>query len=417
MGGLRIAVYHNLHSGGAKRTVSEHIRRLASNHIVELFSLRHADHSFAQQNDTNSIKTTLFDFQALPWLTSPFGRLNPLLNIVDLKRLNDIAQETAKQIDDQNFDVVLVHPCQVTQTPLMLAWLRTPSLYYCHELPRRYYEPSIARPYQKRSQLRQAIDRVDILQPIFSTLMRHLDRRSARHATRIITNSRFTSTNASAIYRRNIDVCYQGVDTHAFQPSQAARENFVLSVGALTPTKGFDFVINALGTITSAERPSLVIISNYQEPQELQYLQSLASQQGVQLECLARVSEEELQNYYARAGCVAYAPVREPFGFVALEAMATGIPLVGVAEGGVAETVIDGETGLLTPRDPVLFGKALQKLIENPEQAEQLGQAARRYVLEHWTWDKHIVHLEQFLYETAGKRQPPLENSSQPVGF
>jgi glycosyltransferase involved in cell wall biosynthesis len=232
-------------------------------------------------------------------------------------------------------------------------------------------------------------------------IKRRLDRKNAQQATRIITNSRYTSANATAAYQRNIDVCYPGVDTGAFQPLPVPRERFVLSVGTLTPEKGFDFLIDALGTLPAEQRPPLVLISNRQNPEELNYLTLLAEQQGVKLECLHNVSEADLQTWYARAGCVAYAPVREPLGLVALESMAIGVPLVGVAEGGVTETIVDNETGVLAPRDPEIFGSAILRVLDNPEWAKQLGQTGRQYVLERWTWDRHIEQLETLLYDTS----------------
>jgi glycosyltransferase involved in cell wall biosynthesis len=113
------------------------------------------------------------------------------------------------------------------------------------------------------------------------------------------------------------------------------------------------------------------------------------------------ISEPELRDLYARAGCVAYAPVREPFGLVALEAMAAAAPLVAVNEGGLAETIIPDVTGIVAPRESSAFGQAITCLLNNPAQAEHLGNAARRHVSTIWTWEQHITHLEQLLADTA----------------
>lgn len=401
---MRIALYHNLHSGGAKRVVVEHLSRLSSRHDVALFSLNTADHKFAGRGSLTGITTTLLDYKALlPMLRSPFGRINPVFGLINIAQLNQLARTTAELIDCQNFDVVLIHPCQVTQAPLLLNWLQTPTLYYCHELPRRFYEQPLPRPYLNSNYWRQLVNKIDPLIYINSSTMRKIDLKSASHAVRIITNSNFTRNNIFRAYNRAASVCYPGVDTAAFKPTFFKREPFVLSVGALTPSKGFDFLIKAIGKIAAPKRPPLILISNYQEQKERNYLQDLACLEGVELKIHVNVSETELKQWYACAGCIAYAPVHEPFGLVVLEAMAAGVPVLGVKEGGVAETIVNGENGLLVAREPEVFGQAILELLDKPDYAKKLGTSGRNSVLQNWTWKKHIDQLEEFLQQTATK--------------
>jgi glycosyltransferase involved in cell wall biosynthesis len=113
------------------------------------------------------------------------------------------------------------------------------------------------------------------------------------------------------------------------------------------------------------------------------------------------ISDIELLNLYSRAKCMAYAPIREPFGLVPLEAMAAGTPVVAVNEGGVQETIIDGISGLVTDRNPEAFGEAIQKIVSNPDYAESLGESAHHYVVEKWSWDQHINRLEHIMRTTT----------------
>jgi glycosyltransferase involved in cell wall biosynthesis len=401
---MRIALYHNLHSGGAKRMVVEHLSRLSSWHEVTLFSLNTADNKFADRGTLAGITTNIQNYKALlPMLPSPFGRINPVIGLINIAHLNQLALKTAKLIDDQHFDVVLIHPCYITQAPLVLNWLQTPTLYYCHELPRRLYEQPIPRPYINSNLLRQFANKIDPLIPINRSKLRLLDLKNASRATQLITNSNFTCNNILRVYNRMADICYPGVDTAAFQPISCKRESFVLSVGALTPSKGFDFLIKSIGTITAHKRPHLNLISNYQEQEERDYLQNLAYLEGVELKIHLNVSEIELQHWYARAGCVAYAPVQEPFGLVVLEAMAATTPVVGVKEGGITESIVHGENGLLVGREPKAFGQAIQELLDKPDYAKKLGSHGRISVLENWTWEKHMEQLEMFLQQIAKK--------------
>jgi glycosyltransferase involved in cell wall biosynthesis len=394
---MRIALYHHLHSGGAKRVVMEQSYRLCARHDVTVFTLTTADQSFAKRDTGAPFATVLWPFTSFQSLPSPWGRLNPAIALATLRQLDRVARRMARQIDGQRFDVVVVHPCQITQAPLLMRWLRTPTLYYCHELPRRLYEPPVPRTYRERGLVRRTLDRVDPLPRTHASILRRLDRQCARHATRLAVNSRFTGQNVRSVYGREATVCMPAVDAMQFQPGATSREHLVLSVGALTPNKGFDFLIEALATIDAAERPPLVIVSNYEERQEHQYLSSLAARLGVSIECQVNVTEPDLRNWYARAGCVAYAPVNEPLGLVTLEAMASGAPLVAVNEGGVSEPILDGMTGCCVARDPLAFGEAIRRLLRDRLHANALGERARRHVLANCNWDQHLCGLESLL--------------------
>lgn len=71
----------------------------------------------------------------------------------------------------------------------------------------------------------------------------------------------------------------------------------------------------------------------------------------------------------------------EPFGLVALEAMASGKPVVATAAGGVPEFVLDGETGLLVPpREPSALAAAIGELLADPDRSRAMGRRGRDHV-------------------------------------
>jgi len=88
---------------------------------------------------------------------------------------------------------------------------------------------------------------------------------------------------------------------------------------------------------------------------------------------------------YNRARLFLYAPYLEPFGLAPLEAMACGTPVVAVREGGVRETVIHGETGLLTERDEHAFSETVKELLQNVKKRRSMSTRAIRTVREFWT--------------------------------
>jgi glycosyltransferase involved in cell wall biosynthesis len=218
----------------------------------------------------------------------------------------------------------------------------------------------------------------------------------------LLANSHFTATNIEHIYKRQADVAYFGVDSSTFRPiDHVQKEKFVLSVGELRPSKGFDFLINALARIPKPSRPPLRLIGNASNQREYAYLVNLAEENDVELTIEVMVNLETLVRRYNQAALLIYAPVREPLGLVPLEAMACATPVVAVAEGGVQETVVNGTTGLLTPRDQDAFAEAIMQLLKDREQNRQMGKAGRQHVLTEWTWDVLTQQIETHLIGTA----------------
>lgn len=399
---MKIAVYHSLHSGGARRTLFEQVKRLSCRHHIDLFSLSSAEHTFGDLHPY-VVRSSIYKFEPYPLFSSPFGRLNQAIRTFDLVRLREVARQMADEIDAERYDVILVHPCRYTQSPWLLQFVSTPTVYYCHEPFRLLYEPRPWRPYAQRTTWQQALDAIDVLEKFYRSILRWIDQSSLRKATLVLTNSQFTQQSIQHVYGVKSLVCYHGVDTDTFHPLELSSNGTVLSVGALTPVKGFDFVIEGLATIPVAQRPRLILISNYQEAGERAYLENLARERGVKVMFHTLVDDERLVKLYNQAALTAYAPIREPFGLVPLESMACGTPVVGVREGGVRETVLDRQTGILVDRDPEEFGQAVRTLLEDEELAGRYGAQGREHVVEKWTWERAVQKLEKHLLSVAAE--------------
>jgi glycosyltransferase involved in cell wall biosynthesis len=95
------------------------------------------------------------------------------------------------------------------------------------------------------------------------------------------------------------------------------------------------------------------------------------------------VAEAALPPLYAAADLYVWPAVREAYGLALLEAQAAGVPVVAGREGGVAEVVADGQSGVLTPpRDPSAFAGAVRDLLDCPERRQAMAAAAARFVSE-----------------------------------
>ena len=397
---MKIAVYHNLPSGGAKRALFETARRLAARHDLHVYSLSTADHAFG---DVRGIAAShrIWRFRPLPLLGSPLGRLNQAIRWMDLKRLRRVTRGIARQMTRDGFDLAYIHPCRFENSPSLLRDLQSaPSIYFCQEPLRRFYEPMPARPYDRpTARRRQLLDRVDPLPGLYQRALQRSDRASLRSADLVLVNSEYIRSAVAAIYQVEARVCYLGVDAEGFRPVSVEKQDSLLSVGSLTPLKGFDFLIRSLAHLPPDARPKLRITSNFENDQERQYLTGLAQQLGVTVDLLGAVSDAELVALYNQASLTVYAPIREPFGLVALESLACGTPVVGVREGGLTETIVHGEVGLLVDRDETTFAEAVASLMWSPTDRARLGRNGRALVLRQWSWDGAAGRVEACLAE------------------
>jgi len=397
---VRIAIYHNLPSGGGKRALHEMTRRLAGRHTIDVYTLSCAEHDFCDLRPFVQ-QYLITPFTPLPSARRPFGRINQGLRALTLIRAHRRQQAVARQIDAADYDVVFAHNCQYTQSPSVLSYLRTPSVYYCGEPPRLIYEPHIPRPYNSLTRAQRAVNLIDPFPVLYRSTLRRLDRKNVRSATCVLSNSAYTRENLYRIYSISAHVGYLGVDTDLFRPLALPRENFVISVGMINPQKGFDFLIHSLALLESAHRPKLLIICNSADVRERAYLTTLAQRLHVDVEFRSLIPDEELVRLYNQAYLTLYTPVMEPFGFVPLESMACQTAVIGVREGGVRESIVDGVTGVLVDREPEAMAAAIRMLLANPAEAERLGHNGRADVVDQWTWTSALEAIEQYLADAT----------------
>jgi glycosyltransferase involved in cell wall biosynthesis len=243
---------------------------------------------------------------------------------------------------------------------------------------------------------------VDPFPVVYRRVLRQTDKRNVQAASLVLVNSAYSRESLYRTYGLFAQINYLGVDAEQFRACDLEDADFVVTVGALTPRKGFDLIIRSLALLQTRERPRLVVVSNYAEPQEKEYLSALANHLAVNVTFRSNVRDEELVDLYNRARLTVYAPIMEPFGFVPLESMACGTAVVAVNEAGIRETVKHGSTGLLTEREPEHFSHAIRALLRDHTRRRLYGKQARAYVAAEWSWERSVSGIEQHLSRLAG---------------
>jgi len=265
-----------------------------------------------------------------------------------------------------------------------------------------FLQISFERPYLKEGGWRERLDRLDPLIGLYQRRLTSIQKRSVRGTTRLLSNSNFTRERFRQEFGMDTIFSPLGVDLNDYYPiAGSQRDDYVISVGEMSPRKGFDFIVKSLGKLPVEQRPPLKLACNMIHEDEMAYIKWLAKENGVQIEVLVGMNVDELRGLYNRARFCVYAPVMEPFGLVPLEAMACGTPVIGIREGGVQESVIHEKTGLLVARDTQLFGAAIQHLLINPKLAEIYGHKGREHVEKNWTWEKSVSILSSHLADCA----------------
>jgi glycosyltransferase involved in cell wall biosynthesis len=157
--------------------------------------------------------------------------------------------------------------------------------------------------------------------------------------------------------------------------AQLPDEDYLLFVGALARNKGVDVLLRAYAEIANA--PPLVLIGYETEIQP-----SLLKEVTHNVTVLKNWPHEAVLLAWRRSLMGLIPSVwPEPFGIVALEAMASGLPLIASRIGGLTDIIVDGETGILVPPGNVIALKhAIEHLMANPDIRMQMGKAGRERV-------------------------------------
>jgi glycosyltransferase involved in cell wall biosynthesis len=198
---------------------------------------------------------------------------------------------------------------------------------YCHS-PFRYAW------HERSSELVVAPKGVRMLQRIALDRIRAWDEVAARRVDQYIANSQITRERLNEFYGRDAPVIHPPVDCKRFTVVEP--EDWFLVVGEVVRHKRTEHALQA------ARRAGVRIKVVGDGPE----LPRLAAEYRHDAEFLGRVGDTELARLYARARAL-IVPNVEEFGIAAVESQAAGRPVVGLRRGGTAETVVDGQTGVL----------------------------------------------------------------------
>ena len=199
-----------------------------------------------------------------------------------------------------------------------------------------------------------------------------------------------------------------GVDLSIFRPSDPAsrQAHTILFVGRLVEQKGVDVLLQAFRVLLFKLPSARLIIAG--DGYQLLYLKRLCRYLGIsdEVRFLGWKTGPSLIHLYQVARAVAIPSRYEPFGLVALEALACATPVVACETGGLAEVISDGVDGYLVPIDDHLrLAQRLAILLSDQSHADELGKAGRDRAAQ-FTWTR-VAMQTQRLYEDTVRSNIP----------
>ena len=182
----------------------------------------------------------------------------------------------------------------------------------------------------------------------------------------------------------------------------------ILYVGRFNRRQGLEILVEAVSQpyLHSAANICVNLVSsshrNYSNQLERKRIEKLVldAKIGEITSFIEVPNREELTMYYAAADVCIVPSYYNPSGMVAIEAMASGTPVIASNVGGLKYVVDDTKTGLLYPcKNRVVLSQAIYRMIVESEWRRQLGISARERVVNLFTWDDVANQLNEFYFE------------------
>lgn len=349
---MRIAVFHELPKGGARRAVNEIAKQLKNYHTVDLYLVDEVNDASENKFFT---KKYFFKFTPKIW-TGKNWRVRLYKDTIELFHLYFLHKEIASKISAKKYDVVFIHSSKFTEAPFILRFANKNKIFYCHDPHyRMLYEPLLGIP-KDLDFFRYNYERLNRI------IRKYIDKTNIQNADIVLANSRYTQKGVKKAYGIESTICYLGVDQKIFKPGDK-KDYDIFYIGSKEPVDGYPLLQDVLKRLQRSLKIKLLFVES------------------------EWISDDRiLARYYARSKIVACFARNEPLGLVPLEAMACGSVVVATNEAGHKETVIEGITGVLVPRNASLIAKKIKRLLSQPKMLRKISEKSRNNILEQWTW-------------------------------
>lgn len=283
----------------------------------------------------------------------------------------------------KNFDFI-IYGCY----PAAFASFRSdplPSIHIAHSPPRSFYD---LRDYLlKNSSL---IGKIKFR--IKEVLFKKLDYIAVRKSSVILGISREIKDRIKRFYNRESYIFYPGINPQDYQVGRY--EDYILAPGRFEITKRSDLIMKAMDFVKN-KNIKLVMVGSGTLSENIRKM----SKKYKNVDFKGYVSKEELKKLYSDCLATIYVPVQEDYGYVPVEAAASGKATIGTNEGGLKETIIDKKTGfLLKEVTPKKIAEKIDLLAENKSLAIKMGKNAKKFSKKFY-WEEAFKVIDKAIEE------------------
>jgi len=277
-----------------------------------------------------------------------------------------------------------------------------------------FYANTFALPSAALGGVRVRIGSRRELKPDKSMTQLALQRQAYRFAHKIVANSAAAAEQLvhEGIRPSRIRVIPNGVQVDRFAARKPRSDiRTVVTVANLRHEKAHEVLIDAAAMLT-ARHPHLRFLIVGDGPRRAA-LESLVAQHGLRPRVEFMGHREDIEAILSDADLFVLPSRSEAFPNAAIEAMASGLPVVASAVGGLLDLIEPYRTGVLVPPDkPGALAAAIDALVSAPDRAARIGSAARETVATRYSFDRMVSSFEALYRSELGVRLP----GARPVG-
>jgi glycosyltransferase involved in cell wall biosynthesis len=384
--------------GGAERVLYEESTRLANRgHAIRILTRKLQYHE-SDTDSINGVEEYRYSFQ------------EKLFPFFFKSILSDCRRTFRSMEENHSFDIINFHqPFSAIGVLSLTGSRRIPCVYTCHSLS---FEEYISRSSRPSNPIKWILHQLQV------STRKSIEQTVLKKSDQIVVLSEYTSKKLQRTYGlapSKVNVIPGGVDLKRFKPStdkaqirtsmDFPQDKFILfTVRNLVPRMGLENLISAFEIVQNGRTDLLLVIGGEGPLEPL--LKEQARRCGVEelVRFAGYIPDDDLPSYYQMADLFILPTTElEGFGLVTVEALASGLPVLGTPVGGTKEILAKlGSDHLFdySATQSIANGirNALNGWAKDRAMYENISQACRKVTEQHYSWDNHVSKLEDLFY-------------------